>query len=433
MLLTLYSSAVLLDKASVKQQVTQLESRFRHLAYCTYETVKDQGINVDSFHAWLMLLNLSQQHEHQQFIENLNIHKETHLNDLWKRLCKYWNFLNFDLLEHVVDGFGSADLKRKVKSYECDLQSFQKATRLSDFIDCWPVKGQTPPKTELQECVAKMKHDWDNCTLEDLEKLRVDILRKFFLPEFALQLKEIKRGCFAIIWFIPAPFVKALQNRIESTSSEFFVEQKIETITVDGHVCYPSPTTMPVDYLKEQCSLSMAEPQQGEKPSEDIFPEKHFGIAEEETLIPKEIHKARLTELTLSETSTRMTCSEKIPLLGKHSANSQLGTPSSKHQRKLYTSETSVTNEATLADKIPYGDMKSMAPSEKIQLLGKHPAYTQLEAHPGKHKRKLGISESGDIEPRSGYSDSINPQTVEDKVQYLKKKFTVLLTKPTMK
>ena len=452
-LLPLYSSVVLLDKESVKQQVTQLESRFLQLAYCTYQTVKDKGINVDNFHAWLMLVNsnLSQRHEHEQFIDNLNIHEKTHLNDLWKRLCKYWNFLNFDLLEHIAIGFGSEDLKRKIKTYECDLQSFQKATKLRDFIECWPVKGQTPPETELREFVAKMNHDWDNCTLEDLEKLRGDIIRQFFLPEFALQLKQIKRGCFAIIWLIPAPFVKPLQNNVESTSSEFFVEKKIETIAIDGQVCYPAPTRKPADYLKEQyTSLSKAEPQQGEKASGDTLSEKHnFWIPEEETLILKEIHKERLAELTHSETSTRMTCSEKLQLLGRYPAYSQLDTPFSKHQRKLHTSETSMVynfltcqpvtseeeislegiHERTLAEEIPSGDMKSMVPSEKIQLLGKHPAYTQPEIQSGKHKQKVGTSESGAIKPKSGYSDTIRPHTVEDKIQHFKKKFRTLVDK----
>ena len=144
-----------------------------------------------------------------------------------------------------------------------------------------------------------------------------------------------------------------------------------------------------------------------------------------------------------------MTCSEKLQLLGKHPAYSQLDTPSSKHQQKLHTTETSVvykfltckpvtseeetflkgTHERTLAEEIPSGDTKSMVPSEKIQLLGKHPAYTQLETQSGKHKRRLGTFDIGDIKPRSGYSDTIRPHTMEDKIQYFKKRFCSLVDK----
>ena len=192
-------------------------------------------------HAWLVTLDVSRQREHQEFMESFD--KGTHLNDLWKRLGSYWNFLNFDLLEHVVNGFGSDDLKKKMESYESDLQCFRKATRLCDFIACWPVRGQTPPESELREFVANVDYHWDHCTLEDLEMLEGVITRKFFLPKFALRLREIKPGSITVTWLIPASFVKGLQEAIETTNSEFFMEQKIETITVAGQDCYPSLKT----------------------------------------------------------------------------------------------------------------------------------------------------------------------------------------------
>ena len=147
----------------------QLESRFLHLVYCTYIELLDKSISVDHVHAWLVTLDVSRQREHQECIESFD--KGTHINDLWKRQGSYWNFLNFDLLGHVVSGFGSEDLKKKMESYEFDLQSFRKATKVCDFIACWPVCGQTPPESELREFVAKVDYQWDHCTLEDLDML----------------------------------------------------------------------------------------------------------------------------------------------------------------------------------------------------------------------------------------------------------------------
>ena len=57
-------------------------------------------------------------------------------------------------------------------------------------------------------------------------------------------------GCITIIWFIPVPFVKALQEAIETTSNEFFMEQNIETVIVDVKVCYPSPARKTFHYPK---------------------------------------------------------------------------------------------------------------------------------------------------------------------------------------
>ena len=239
-----------LDKQSVKQQVRELERRFSDLVDCTYETLLQKKVddNVRSFCSRLLSLDVSRKFEHQKFInEHLVIIEGTTFDVLWARLNNYWNFLNFNLLECIVDKYKIEELQREMKSYVHDLKSFRKATRLCDFIECWPVQGETPPVVDLQEFVIKMNYDWDNCTLEDLETLRGVITRKFFLPEFALQLKKMMEGSIIITWLIPTPFVMALQEAVESTSSEFFMEQKIATITIAGQECYSSPIGKHVD------------------------------------------------------------------------------------------------------------------------------------------------------------------------------------------
>ena len=229
----------------------ELETTFNDLAHFTYEALLQKKVddNVRSFRSRLLSLDVSRKSEHQKFINEhlVIIDQGTTFDVLWARLNNYWNFLNFDLLEHVVDKYKIEDLQCRMKSYVHDLKSFRKATRLCDFIECWPVQGETPPVVDLQEFVIKMNYDWNNCTLEDLETLKGVITRKFFLPEFALQLKEIKEGSIVITWLIPTPFVMALQEAVESTSSEFFMEQKIATITIAGQECYPSPTGKHVD------------------------------------------------------------------------------------------------------------------------------------------------------------------------------------------
>ena len=247
----------------------------------------------------------------------MKIEPATTFDDLWAKLNNYWNFLNFDLLEHIVSIFGSEDLKQKMESYKHDLQSFRKSTRLCDFISCWPVRGQTPPKRELRKFVAKMKHDWDNCTLEDLETLKGVITRKFFFPKFAFRLRKIKRGCIAITWLIPVPFVKDLQEAVETTSSDFFMEHRIETITIDRKVCHPSPSWKHVDFPKEQfTSQGMGEAPREKSPL-GILPTKLQSLksgASEEQVFPKKTHRMRLAEEILSGESTSIVPSEKIQL-----------------------------------------------------------------------------------------------------------------------
>ena len=228
----------------------QLESRFSDLVYCTYLLLTDKGIEARHLRAFLTALDLSRSKEHEEFIDNI-FKSDTTFHNLWRKLCKYWNFLNFNLLEHVVSKFGSPDLKHQMKSYTCDLQKFRSTTRLCDFVDSWPVTGETPPTSVLQTFVVEMNLSWERCTLEDLETFRGVITHKLFLPDFALRLKRIKKGSITVMWFLPTPFVKPSLIAIRSTSIEFFLEQKIETICINGYDYYPSPITGVSGHLKE--------------------------------------------------------------------------------------------------------------------------------------------------------------------------------------
>ena len=379
-------SAALLDRQSIKQQVKQLQDHFIRLAYCTYEELADIGISVHNVHAWLTSLNVFQQREHQDFINDhlTNIEKGTHLSNLWARLGTYWNFLNFDLLEHLVSRFGSENLKQKMESYKCDLLSFRKATRICDFIDCWPERVEPPPERELREFVAKVGYHWENCTLEDLDMLEGVITRRFFQPRFLLQLREIKPGSIMIMWLIPAPFVKGLQEAIESTSSEFFMEQKIETITVDGQECYPTPTRNLVEYSEKQLtSESVAKPepeiQQSDDPSVGVVSEKIYSFkskVSEEQAFPKETRRMRLAEDILSGEATSRITSESFQFDTQPGETAQETAPSSflsklkqklgmhqqtipskhpsKHQRMQYTSDSPSLDEMeALSEEFP--------------------------------------------------------------------------------
>ena len=312
------------------------------MVYCTYEALTDKGIEANRFHAYLMALDLSRSKEHWEFINNL-FEPGTTFHNLWGKLCGYWNFLNFNLLEHVVGKFGSEDLKGKMESYVRDLQSFRKATRLCDFIDCWPVLGETPPKSDLRTFVVKMKHDWDRCTLEDLETLKGVITHKFFLPDFALRLKKIETGSIIVTWFLPAPFVKTLQEAVGNTASDFFIDHKIETVSIDGQDCYPTPISgyLPEQDTSEQPIVSISPPM----PAEKFLQAFEQGKSEEETVATTMFTK--LTEKPLFQSPVQE-LSSVFPTEGQ-----QYGDPlhiysTSGYQRNLqresYTRKTALTS-----------------------------------------------------------------------------------------
>ena len=154
----------------------------------------------------LISMNTFGTYEYEEFIDGhlMKMDKETTFHNLWVRLSDCWNFLNFNLLKHVITIFGSEDLKHKMESYEHDLQSFQKAARVCDFIDSWPGGKQLPPEAEFKNLFVELKCDWDTFTLEDFQMIKKEISKILKLPEFSLGLIKIVQtepGC-RITWLM---------------------------------------------------------------------------------------------------------------------------------------------------------------------------------------------------------------------------------------
>ena len=406
----------------------ELEESFSDLVDQAYEALLERTVdkNVHSFRSIFLSLNVSRKYLHQKFIQdNLKIDEETTFDDLWMKLAFYWNFLNFDLLEHVINKFRIEDLKQKMESYKDELQSFRKATRLCVFVNCWPLNGEMPPETEFREFVTKIDLDWENCTLEDIETKRRIFIRKFLLPEYALQPGEITKGCIAITWLVPAPFVNDLQKDIKGTTSEFFKKERIITITIDGQECYPTPTRNLVEYSGKQLTsetVTKPEPeiQQSEDPSVSVVPEKLHSFksrGSKEPAFPKETHRMRLAEEILSGESTSSVPSEKIQfdtqpgetkqdtesssflseLKQKQGRRQQTipSKPPSKYQRMPYTSDSPTLSEiksyrsSLYSSRDPRGslfDSPRLHGMEELSLMPK--PHTQL----GSSKPVLGYS-----------------------------------------
>ena len=214
-------------------------------------------------------LRVSDRTEHRSFIqENLiNIPPPVTFEKIWSRLTIYWDFMNYGLLEHVINKLGSEDLKHQMQDYVEELSTFKSSTRLCDFIDSWPCKDNRPSEDELKKIVIKMNHEWTKCTLQDVESFRTALIHKFFLPEFDLILQNANRGCVCVTWLTSPSTATLLQQNLANIETEFFTEHKIETVMIDRQDCYPTlisgyPTEQDTS---EQPAVGISPPMQAKK------------------------------------------------------------------------------------------------------------------------------------------------------------------------
>ena len=233
-------------------------------------------------------LPVSARSQHQSFIKkNLtNIPPPVTFESIWSILNLYWDFLNYRLLEHVINKCGSDDLKKQMQDYVDELSTFKQTTRLCDFIESWPCRDDGPPEDRLKKLVVKMRHKWSQCTLQDVESFKKALVHKFFLPEFDILLQKAERGCVCVTWLTSPSVATLLQQNLANIETEFFKKHGINAVTIDGQDVYLTPVKKYSGYLRdlynsEQRPVGIGPP----TPAEKLLPFKLAKIEKEKVSI----------------------------------------------------------------------------------------------------------------------------------------------------
>ena len=121
--------------------------------------------------------------------------------------CKCWNFLDFNLLENIVDKYGDNEDKRKLTGYQNQLGMFWLRRKVSDLKGkCLPLHADS----EIQECHSEnvtFKIDVKMCLeklpFNDITTLKTNVCKIVKLPPASIQLLDINNGCLEVIFLVP--------------------------------------------------------------------------------------------------------------------------------------------------------------------------------------------------------------------------------------
>ena len=264
-------STVYLTPKQIVTEMDELENEFDSLKDDVFESVKTQP--VDTFKVRLTSFSIKDKEHHMEYVKEM-IDKKDSITDIWIELNDYFNFLNYEILQHILRKFKSADLQTRMDAYKVKIKNLFRCTRICDFIECWPIHGCEPPVEKLQHFIEiNSCKDWETCTLEDLDTLKGRLATKLLLPKFILILEKASSGSLAVTFSIPPSLVTQLQCDIQNTELKVFLDMDIEIITVDGVVCYEAPLLQYTTQLKQlYTSRSHLQPLTDSKP-------KHFRLA----------------------------------------------------------------------------------------------------------------------------------------------------------
>ena len=186
----------------------------------------------------LTLLPIALRSEYQSFIVGKleTLERAESIRKIFHHLNPHCTFIDYGLLEHIINEFGSRRLKQDMSKYIERVQVFIDQTTVQELMDHWPGVREIPPHFERLRAV--IDEDPSLYTLRQLDDLRKRLCSKTKLYETVLILIGIKkRSSFLLNWIIPSIFLPHLKSVIGELSSFFQVEQ-IYSLTHGGQRLY---------------------------------------------------------------------------------------------------------------------------------------------------------------------------------------------------
>ena len=195
---------LLQDVETAQKMKLSLIEKFKQIVRMMKGILKESGESVDEFRdSFLLGLNVFEKERHYNFFDRRmsSICRATTYDELFWVLGQYWDYLNYHLLECLVQNYGNDDTRRQMKEFVEDVSSFMESTTLQVFWKIEPCHKSVPPSGFSETIIKYEKGLSVTSTLKDVERVRVKLGENLKLFEYAILLSRVQKSSILISWF----------------------------------------------------------------------------------------------------------------------------------------------------------------------------------------------------------------------------------------
>ena len=176
--------------------------------------------------------------EHCLFVKKVKktLKKAKSIEDIFFAIEDYWDFLNYSLLERIIDRHASDNIREEMAEYAAQISAFRRKTRLDKFSKIYKRKEKKVDE-KFRTLVTEHNIQLSTTTLERVEEIRHDVCSELSLEEFSLQLAAVAPGSLLITWLVPQSLVAYIQKSVK-LSSPAMRKHHISQLTIDGFIVY---------------------------------------------------------------------------------------------------------------------------------------------------------------------------------------------------
>ena len=222
--------------AEVKAKIEQLEDEFADIKADTHSSLsKKESQDPEFFHRFrnhLLELPVSKKVIHVKFFDKNEdeIFCAKNIQRLFKIISNYCNYVNYEIILHIIKRFCEASLKSKMFRYRHSLTEFERTTTID--IYCLTISPHCVKVLEaFSRVVAKINKPESSCTLYEVRQFNEALAEAGNVHAYSAYIESVIQSSVLVVLRIPPSCVGLVCTAI---TPNFAHVHHLTEVTVDG-------------------------------------------------------------------------------------------------------------------------------------------------------------------------------------------------------
>ena len=245
-----------------QRNLLMIKSNFSTLVRTTCKKLQSRETDVKDVRMHLIIIYSSPDTRDGSEIVTNALGEAESLDAIFVALTKHgcWDYLNYYLLQNIIEKFASdeKELNGMMGQYQKDLTGYVLTLEIKRYMDAI---SDTDNETSADETVsallpqqkiklfknltAKIHLNITDHSLGYVKDLWWSLAKQFALPQPAMILHKIAKGCVSITWLVPANLAKHITRKAQE-SSNMFVKWQIVSMMLEEQCIYPMQPETPL-------------------------------------------------------------------------------------------------------------------------------------------------------------------------------------------
>ena len=205
-----------IDVGELMEKITDFKKKFRQVVVVANFNLS-QKMSQDDLKFFKFDLSNSPMGETHEILlqrEKGRIQEAQSVQDIFDILHPYWNHVDYELLDHIVQEYCDGVIKQQMENYKSELHEFEKATPVQQFTSVAANFYPLPPG--YSTLTLTLKIDARECSLYDARQMKNSITQRANLKPYVMLLHGLHASAVVLTIGFPRAVSELIRRALDS-------------------------------------------------------------------------------------------------------------------------------------------------------------------------------------------------------------------------